>query len=454
MSTSKLPIHIRQTTSILDENDVLLHEATIKKLKIPVNKQLTLRFGSSKTIVTVISHTKKQLSISRILATKLSLYNGATLSMQYIPAMQQLNIGPIIAVLMSRYSGKPSVPFSTHTAFCQELSEASRQHGAYVYFITPNRIDTSQPVLDGWRYVGGWKRMSFPYPDVIYNRLTSRKYERLSQVQDLFNIVKKRQQGHIFNEKFLNKSEVFQALAKEPTLKRYLPATNTFQSYQTLKTMCARFPTVFLKPITGSLGKGIIKVTRHANASFTCHFSSVNGTRKVSYPSLSKVFRSISGKMKVQRYQIQQGLNLITNHGRPIDFRALVQKSLQGEWKVTSIVARIAGSEHFVSNLARGGQLSTVKAAIAKSKLSPSRKKNAGIALKKAALMIANGIETHVPGHFGELGVDLAVDVNGRVWLLEVNSKPSKTEDTSVNQGKIRPSAVKVIHYARFLTRL
>lgn len=454
MSRPKVPVHIRQTSSILNEYDVLLDETAIKQLNIPTNRQLVLQFGSSKTIIKVISHAKKQINFSRPLATKLSLQQGMNLRINYSPELNQLTIGPLIAVLMSRYYGNPAQPFASNTAFCQELTEAGKQQGAFVYFLTPNQIDTNQPVLDGWCCHGKWKRMSFPYPDIIYNRLTSRRYERLNSVKQLFNHVKNRHRGYVFNERYLNKSEVFEALKKDRSLQPYLPATDVFRSYQILRNMCQKYPNVFLKPITGSLGKGIIKISRQPNGAYICHFSSAGGTKKVSYSSISKLFQAISGKMKAQRYQIQQGLTLIASQGRPIDFRALVQKGLQGEWKVTSIVARIAGSQHFVSNLARGGQLSTVKAALVRAKFPSSRRGKIALNLRKAALHIAQGIETHVKEHFGELGVDLAVDRRGKVWLLEVNSKPSKNDDTSFIQGKIRPSALKVVQYARFLTKL
>ena len=72
--------------------------------------------------------------------------------------------------------------------------------------------------------------------------------------------------------------------------------------------------------------------------------------------------------------------------------------------------------------------------------------------LQQAALLIAKGIETHIPAHFGELGIDLAIDASGRVWLLEVNSKPSKNDNTPLNDNKIRPSVRMVIQYSRFLS--
>jgi glutathione synthase/RimK-type ligase-like ATP-grasp enzyme len=257
----------------------------------------------------------------------------------------------------------------------------------------------------------------------------------------------------IFNEKYLDKTEVFDALRKEDSLHGYLPESYLFKNYQMLKSMSSQHSVLFLKPITGSLGKGIIRICREANGSYSCQYASVNGTRKQTFPSLTKVFAALSGKLKSQRYQLQQGLELISIDGRPVDFRALVQKGSQGAWTITSIVGRIAGAEHFVSNLARGGSLSTVTNALAKSSLSPAQRTSAAARLRKSSLDIAKGIEAQIPSHFGELGIDLAVDRQGKVWLLEVNSKPSKDDNTALaNVQSIRPSVKQVVQYARYLS--
>lgn len=98
-----------------------------------------------------------------------------------------------------------------------------------------------------------------------------------------------------------------------------------------------------------------------------------------------------------------------------------------------------------------GGSLSTVKEAVSRTSLSSSVKSSAYANLKQAALDIAKGIESSIPAHFGELGVDLAFDTNGRVWLLEVNSKPSKNDNTPLKDSKIRPSVKAMLEYSTYL---
>jgi glutathione synthase/RimK-type ligase-like ATP-grasp enzyme len=334
------------------------------------------------------------------------------------------------------------------------LTNACRIQGAYVYFFTPEALETRGSSIQGWVYQDGWQKQSLPIADVINNRLTSRKVENKPSVQHFLAEVKSRYGTHFFNEKFLDKTEVFEALRSDAALQRYLPESHLLSGYAVLKKMCSHHPVVFLKPIRGSLGKGILRISREEGGGYRLLSTTPLGTRKQSYPSLTKLFQAIAPKMKSTRYQIQQGLPLMEVGKRPVDFRALVQKNNSGKWGVTSIVARTAGNNHFVSNLARGGTLSTVREALAKSSLPHTVRESVHLGLPRAALNIARGIETYIPAHFGELGIDLALDQSGRIWLLEVNSKPSKNDNTPLNEHKIRPSVKQMVLYCRYLAGL
>ncbi|MNO85181.1 Endospore coat-associated protein YheD [compost metagenome] len=377
----------------------------------------------------------------------------SSLRLIYRPQSSTLQLGPLLGVLISRdIPGAPERPFGPITMFCKELVNACQRQGAYVYFFTPNHIGSSPGKLTAWVYGDKWKQIQVPAADVFYNRLTSRKLENKPSVQHFLKEVKSRYGSHFFNEKFLDKTDVFDALGRDISLSRYLPKSYSLRNFAVLKSMCAKYPIVFLKPIRGSLGKGIIRVSKLEGGAYLTLSTQVGGTKRQTFPNLAKLYSSLSGKMKFTRYQIQQGLNLIDIDRRPVDFRALVQKNLKGKWSVTSIVARTAGSQHFVSNLARGGSLSTVKEAIFKSSVPAGLKAKIGTRLKTAALDIAHGVDKQLPSHFGELGIDLAVDTHGRIWLLEVNSKPSKNDNTPIGGGKIRPSVKQVIDYARYLS--
>ncbi|MDU4696438.1 MULTISPECIES: YheC/YheD family endospore coat-associated protein [Paenibacillus] len=453
MPSKKITVQI-MSPGILEDDIVVLGDMLIKQWKIPTHLPLLLTFGSFRQRVKVIPLSRSDgVRISSGLARKMGIQPRSPLRLIYRPHSSTLQLGPLLGILLSQdFPGNPERPFGQMTLFCKELVNACSRQGVFVYFFTPRHIGSSASQVTGWVYGNGWKQTQLPAADVFYNRLNSRKLENKPSVQHFMKEVKSRYGSHFFNEKYLDKTEVFDALGRDVTVQRYLPESHLFRNYAMLKAMCAKYPVVFLKPIKGSLGKGIIRISRLEGGAFQTLTAQVGGTRRQAYPNLAKLFTALSGKMKATRYQIQQGLHLIEVDHRPVDFRALVQKNIYGKWNTTSIVARIAGNQHFVSNLARGGTLSTVKDALARSSLPSGIKSKLALKLKKAALDIAQSVDAQIPAHFGEFGIDLAVETSGRVWLLEVNSKPSKNDNTPMGEGKIRPSVKQVIEYTRYLS--
>ncbi|GGA52699.1 YheC/YheD family protein [Paenibacillus physcomitrellae] len=453
MPSIKLPIRI-MNPGLLGDSDIVLGAAAVKRMKIPSQTPIRMLFGSFEYYVRVIPQSKAtSLRISSYLAEKMGIPPQTVLRLVYTPNSRTLHLGPVVGVLISRdYPGNPERPFGQITAFCREMTAAGQKQGAFVYFITPEGIEQGVSSIKGWVFDKAWRAREFPVADVYYNRLTSRKLENKPSVQHFMHEVKNRYRSHFFNEKYLDKTEVFDALQKDGQLVRYLPESHLHRGLTSLKSMLAKYPIVFLKPVKGSLGKGIIRIQRMPGGSFMSQTTQEYGVRKQNHDSLTKLHNALAGKMKTTRYQIQQGLHLIEMAKRPVDFRALVQKNNRGQWAVTSVVARIAGSQHFVSNLARGGTLSTVKDAVERSSLPTAIKQKAGVRLHKAALEIAQGMDDHSSAHFGELGIDLAMDQSGRIWLLEVNSKPSKNDNTPLGDNKIRPSVRRLLDYASYLS--
>jgi glutathione synthase/RimK-type ligase-like ATP-grasp enzyme len=444
-----------QNAEPLDESVVMLGDRLIKRWKIPVNQTLTLCFGTLQTGVRVISVARSaEMRVHSRLAERLGFSRGAKLCLRYRPSSKMLVAGPLIGVLVNRANSlSADRPFGSITAFCRELTEACAKYGASVYFFTPADLSDVKREIPGWAYDGQWNRRTLPVPDVIYNRLTSRVLENSSNVQHFFEEVKSTGATSIFNERYLNKSEVFEALQTVPELKAYLPETGSFRSMRQLRTFCSKYRTVFVKPILNSLGKGIVRITRGSGSSFICQFNNPVGIKQIAYPSFPKMASALKNRVRSNLNQIQQGLTLIEIKERPVDFRVLAQRNGTGEWSCTSAVGRVAAANNFVSNIARGGTLVSVPEAAAGSNLAAGQRVSLGTRLKTAAVDIAKGLSERIDAHYAELGIDLAVEPNGKVWLLEVNSKPSKDDKTSVDAEKIRPSVRRVVEYAQFLAK-
>jgi glutathione synthase/RimK-type ligase-like ATP-grasp enzyme len=357
-----------------------------------------------------------------------------------------LRFGPILGILINQdlQETEPDQPFGAMTRFLEECILAGKNRGVVVTVLRPEEIILKNKTVRGWVYEQNqWQKALFPLPDVVYNRITSRRIEAQPQLQQKIQHLRNLHHVSIFNECFLDKQQVYDILKRDPEIQTMLPETYPFSS-NILRIMLMKYPCLYLKPTNGSLGNGIIRVTYHGGR-ITCQYTSATRNLKQTVRSVPEAVKWLQRRIRRSPYIIQQGLTLVREDGRPIDFRVLVQKNIRGEWVVTSTVGRVANDQDIVSNLARGGTLRKAGEVLMSLQV-PNKPTPAQLRAK--AVRIAQTFEQLADGHYAELGIDLALDIKGKIWILEINSKPSKTDDTVINPTlTTRPSVSRLIDY-------
>jgi len=420
--------------------------ATINRLNLPLNNPIPLILGQ-KAIETHVIYSSNKGNLIRIpqnLATELHIPNGIQLHARYNKEKGIL-VGPVFGVLVQTIDPKtPQNPFGKLTDFLKEIAILARNQGILFYVFTMEDIHLDSQTIKGWMLRSNqWEPKTLPFPNVIYNRISSRKYEKQLQGK----ITELLKQVVLFNDHFLNKWQVHGILEKT-IIKENMPTTKYYKGNHTIKEMLSTYPTIYLKPTNGSLGRGIIKIERSINQ-YIVQYSKINGASTYNFKSLNKLLKHLYPRLRSEPYLVQEGLSLLQINHRPIDFRILVQKNGHGQWSVTSMVARIANDQQFVSNLARGGTPANIIETIRSASPELGKRMVKGD-FRKLALLIAKKLEESSTGHFAELGIDLGLDTKGKLWLLEVNSKPSKTEESTITGP--RPSVNRLIQYVRFLS--
>ncbi len=452
---SYVPTIVQAVEPNEEQIDLCLSRQHMQKLNL-TPCTLTIQFGSQTVQARVSGMEQARRSMIRpSLARALHLPTGVPLLVRYEANQQRLVFGPYLGILVSAYNAQfPTNPFGAFTPFFNEVADTCRQRGGIVCAFRLKDVNWSTRTLRGLvRRHGAWRLATLPLPQCIYNRLVDRQRERSEAVGAWIQRCKENQIP-LFNERFLNKWHVHTALEKEPEAASHLPKTMRYHGHQDLQSMLSEFRTLYAKPINGSMGRGIYRIRRtEAGVQLT---NVGAGTRHFS--SIMSLHQYLQKRTRNTSYLLQQGLHLIGIQQRPTDFRVLVQKNRQGEWSVTSMVARV-GQNRIVSNIARGGSMITPMHALRVcgpwlSSIRPSAQTLSSVALK-----LARHLEKSIAGHYAELGIDLGVDVNGRVWLLEVNSKPSKQANTvPVPAGaeapprRIRPSVIRLHDYATYLS--
>jgi len=330
------------------------------------------------------------------------------------------------------------------------LSRMGRRVPAVVYVFHPWDIDWKNNKFTGYRFImdedgyGRWVKGPVPPPDVVYDQIYTRIAER-RYLQDRTRL-NKLTKGRYFNPCYLNKHVVHNHLKSIPEISKHVPQAKVLKEPNDLTSMLTSFSSLYLKPVTGSLGRGIIRITRESGR-FVIKSRGGRERYALSIKDVYRKFRAISGR---GLYLIQQGINLITYEGGVVDIRTLMQKNDKGTWTITKVYARVGRKGHITSNLASGGtphSLNEVfKQYFDKDRIAEIKKEIRALSIK-----VCEALEKESGHVFGEMGVDLGVDKNGHIWIIEVNSKPRRTVEGKGSPKLITLSFTKPLRFAYYL---
>ena len=130
----------------------------------------------------------------------------------------------------------------------------------------------------------------------------------------------------------------------------------------------------------------------------------------------------------------------------------LIQKNKNGEWETLGMAARVGATKNITSNLHGGGYAKSVPTLLSQ-EYDKEKAKEIEKEIDHLATVIPKYIEDH-HGHLFEVGLDLGVDRNGRVWIIEVNSKPGRRVFSLLNDNVRRNKSLKQpIYYAEYLAK-
>lgn len=449
MNTEKIDVSPHLTT--YGRKSIRISHSLREKLRLPFAS------GSSKVVcgrnsifakIVCMNEEHSHVSVHEELLKELSLpVHSFTISIRYDSERNLLQLGPVFAVLTEMNACENPVSFGSIDLFCRELASCSFDKGIFFYVFCLS--DFHKEKMKGYILrQNEWQECSVPHPSAVHNRIHSRTLEKS---QDFFNMTADfiHHKVPYFNDRFLNKWEVHQILSSNSHLTPFLPKTELITSKTVLNSMVQLYPAVFLKPINGSQGKRIYRIS-HSDEGFELDYSTFSGHLLRDYLSFDELFQSLLPRIKKEAFIVQEGIDLLNYENRPMDFRILCHKRNFSQWKISSAVARVSAENQFVANLARGGSLYTIKDALSSS-FELSEADHIRKLLNELSLEIAEALGMFSGGLFGEFGIDLAIDSGGHPWIIEVNTKPSKNAEERKSLGA-RPSARSIIDYCLFLS--
>lgn len=357
-----------------------------------------------------------------------------------------IRLGPIVGVL-ARSTRSLSERFMSQTPYFAALVRTGRRIGVPTYVITPEGIDWERNRVRAWGISSGrWYRLYIPIPDVVYDRVQTRKLDLLPRTRE----VKRKLADHpgikMFNTGFLDKWETHTAL-ESAGAERLLPETKLLTSRQELLEFTRRFRSVFVKPAGGSLGKGIWVIQRRGGRYHIIHYGEKRVRRLRNLRSPGYVWRRLQRMRRKRRYVVQQGVQFARYRGRRFDMRLLAQKGGDNEWVISACYARVAPPGSLRSNLDAGGK--AVRSSRVMRHIFGRRGPRVLRRVLAAGITIAKAMEEATDGVVGELGIDIGVDRAGRPWMIEANSKPLRQMEGP--RKRLARTLRRPLHFARHL---
>ncbi|MXQ54136.1 YheC/YheD family protein [Shimazuella alba] len=390
-------------------------------------QSIKMEIGNKSVITRVIATRMMEAKIilSPPIARHLSLpYTGM---MRAVVHNRTLKLGPVIGILTTGFRANTTNPFGGRTSLFQSFIRAGNTDKPIIYVFTPEMVDWQNRVVTGWYYrFGKWVKHVSPLPDVIYERVPNRKTENLSYVKNCITRLKTLTKCQIFNQGFFDKWSVHEWLYQDKETRKYIPETVLSPSVYILQQMLEKHDMVYLKPIRGSLGLGIFRITQHPQKGYYCRFH--GGDRNVLHrfatleSLLAHYFRKNGERFK--GYLAQQGIRLIRVQNRPVDFRVHLHKDSTDKWKVIGIGTKLAGIGSVTTHIRTGGTLLSTKQLFEKN--FGRRASRILEELKATAISISEVLEENADGPLGEIGMDMGIDQDHHIWLFECNAKPGR----------------------------
>ncbi|UTR09828.1 YheC/YheD family protein [Evansella sp. LMS18] len=426
-----------------DKDTIYLSQEAVSKFELKDNEEINFQFGAWKKIMLVQVDDDLNREVIRLPA---GLFNKIDipdeLPYDLIKQEDRLMLGPVIALIP--FSNKSKLTPEQLSKYNKRLTEYRKIKGL-IFICKTKSVNTENKTIEGFYFRpegseggGEWVKGTFPYPNAVYNRRKSRK----EVFKDLAEVIGRHA---IFNDTF-NKWEFWNIVSSHKDARRYIPQTKKMKTVEDMLSFLREYKTVYIKPESGSMGKGIIMI-EDKTPGFIVH----DGKNAPAFFIDWKELDSFLSHYYRKKVIIQQGVAVKIDN-QNIDFRVYMQKDGTKNWIPQGIVGRIAKKGSIITNLRH-----TVDAVAGKDALTGMY----GYSEEEAETVISNIYNTCIlicrtfeegGKHIGDVAIDLIVDRNGYVWVLEINKgyqyKVLDTEDLQYILEKIMPTP---LEYAKVI---
>lgn len=335
--------------------------------------------------------------------------------------------------------------------FRRLLAEAEKM-GFEAYLFTPEDVNEGTRRIHAHVYDGRsgvWTRQWKPFPDVVFDRC---RYQNTPRFRKLREFRAKHGDLLYMNRPLANKWAIHRLLGGDAGIRPHLPDTEMYRGTKELAAFVKKHGIVFVKPVNGTGGRGVVRIEAAGGGWYTLRgrnkLRRILPRRRMTLVGIGRLLTSLG---LTRNCVMQQGLELTLANGRVHDYRLLMQKNGEGAWEATGCAGRIGAANSVTSNLHGGGRAIPVDRLLKHTFPKGNRAEAVRADMEALGRRVVERLESHFRD-MCELALDLAVDREGRVWMLEVNPKPAREVFRRIGEKETyRRAIVRPLEYAKYL---
>ncbi|MGD8188411.1 YheC/YheD family protein [Brevibacillus ginsengisoli] len=325
--------------------------------------------------------------------------------------------------IMALFKGEE--PSFKERGYYKMLTLAGRKLRIRVFVFSPRSLDFENREVSGYEFEQNrWIKKTFPFPKLVYDRCFIGSSIR-TRYKPLIDKLQEDPEVTFLGHGLTGKWQVYQTLLQSEELAQYLPETQQY-SFKHVTSLLMSGQDVIVKPASGTHGLSVIRLSRHSKQDYEVlgrnHSNQVIHKRFTSLPSFQRFLTSFTAS---RPFILQPYLTLHTPSGTPFDIRVLVQKNGNGEWETTGKAVRLGEKNGITSNLHGGGKAVAIDTFLSQNFAA----KNPDLIeqeIDHVIRLLPPFLESN-HGRLVELGIDIGIDQSGKIWIIEVNSRPGRT---------------------------
>lgn len=348
-----------------------------------------------------------------------------------------------LGVLINDWEWKKIKEGTSHEQIDLYLSASQKYNVGILFFRLSDISLKNLTVIGNIKQDNQWYTKKLALPKVIHNRAwfnnkisghKLRKIERTGiRIYNSWN-------GY-------DKLFIHQTIAKNPDLIQYLPITRSF-THKNLQYFLQR-NSFFLKPNRGSVGRGIMKVSKISENEWEVSHQNKKAVQKKKL-HYKKLYHYLSRYIRTKKYMIQETIDLLAFRRAPFDIRVSVQKNGKGKWQMNGMVGKVALKGRYLSNVAQGGSVVKLEKLFSESNFDYKLMERN---LYKISLDIVHYLDKCLPS-LADVGFDFGIDQRGYPYFIEMNSRDQRYSFLLANmRDTFRLTYENPIGYGHFLLK-